>query len=240
MNPRASQYALAGTLHAWTRLDRLSRRQSIAMRTAYRGWNPMVYSRYGERQWAAPLPWTGLVVKDPFAMLSLPVVAAATGARVVLVFRHPAAVLASYRRMGWSADLDEVTAALDLPSVSTESEATSMAMFWSALHEQALRDLPALHDSVVVSHEAVAAGGTTAVRAIGGLLGLAWDRPVGDAPHRATAGVDPGALHNFDRPSAEVAGAWRADVDADEVDLMESIAGSTLASLRRHSLDRQG
>ena len=108
MNPRGKQYALAHTLGGWTRLEDPSSRQRWALRTAYRGLNPWLYSRYGRRQWAAPLPWTRLVVKDPFAMLSLPAVVSVTGARAVFLYRHPGAVLASYRRMGWRPDLDEL------------------------------------------------------------------------------------------------------------------------------------
>src|SRR5680860_1295625 len=67
MNPRGRQYALGRTLDGWTCLQQLSDRQRRAMWTAYHGVNPWVYSKYGRRQWLAPLPWTRVVVKDPYA-----------------------------------------------------------------------------------------------------------------------------------------------------------------------------
>ena len=58
-----------------------------------------------------------MVVKDPYAMLSLPAVAAVTGAIPVLVFRHPGAILASYRRVAWRPRLDELAAIATSPEV---------------------------------------------------------------------------------------------------------------------------
>ena len=115
----------------------------------------MVFSRFGARQWAGPLPWTRVVVKDPYALLSMPAVVAATGATPVLVYRHPGAILASYRRVGWHPRLDEVAAivahrgelttalGLELPVGAVGSEpvtAHDMGAFWSVLHELALAD----------------------------------------------------------------------------------------------------
>ena len=145
MNPRAHQFALAGTLTGWTRLTGVTPRQRLALVTSYRGLNPLVYSRYGQRQWAAPLPRTSVVVKDPFAMASLATVHDITDALPVLLVRHPGAVLSSYRRMGWSPDLDEI-APLALEHLGEDvrpsgDAATDMAVFWSTLHRLALLDL---------------------------------------------------------------------------------------------------
>src|SRR4051794_16992381 len=108
MNPHRGQYRLGGTLDRWVELRVPTRRQARLLRRAYHGRSPLVYGRYGRRQWAAALPSVRTVVKDPFAMLSLPCVARTTGAQVVLLYRHPGAALASYRRMGWTPDLDEL------------------------------------------------------------------------------------------------------------------------------------
>ena len=179
-----------------------------------------------------------MIVKDPFAMLSLPAIVEATNALPLLVFRHPAAVLASYRRMGWSADLAEVGAALGLPSTTATDDgddARAMARFWRALNEQALRDLSSLGGSLVVSHEEVAIGGSAAMTRLFRLTGLPEarsarrDPPSEFRPRPATA--DPSALHNFDRPPEDVANAWRADVSESDLAVMESIAGETLRTL---------
>lgn len=244
MNPRGRQYALAGTLSGWAELTDLSARQAVALRAAYRGVNPMVVSRYGRRQWAAPWPWTRVVIKDPFALLSLPAVVAATGATPVLVWRHPAAVLASYRRMGWRADLAEVRpiltahrtshtdGGLPVPTSAPRDDVEAMAEFWAALHEIALDHLPA--SAVVVSHEDLAAGGEDAARRLLERLGLDWP----GVTVSAGSGDAGTGLHRLDRDPATVAHGWRAHVDADEVDRIEALAGGILERLDALSLVR--
>ncbi|WP_448233555.1 sulfotransferase [Microbacterium lacticum] len=108
MNPRERQWALAGSLDGWTRLRDPNGKQARALRRAYRGLAPGVYSSFGFRQWRGPLPNSRLIVKDPFAMLSMPAIHTITGARPVLVYRHPGAMLVSYRRMGWAPDVAEL------------------------------------------------------------------------------------------------------------------------------------
>lgn len=190
MNPRTRQYGLGGTLSGWAELTDPTPRQTRALRSAYRGTNPFVLSRFGRRQWAAPLPWTRVIIKDPFALLSMPAVVAATGATPILVYRHPGAVLVSYRRMGWSADLDEVrplvaahraekgagTTGATVTGAGAgadgDDDVAAMAEFWAGLHEIALDHLPA--SAVVVSHEELGTGGEAAARTLFDLLGLRW------------------------------------------------------------------
>lgn len=245
MNPKGRQYALGGTLHGWARLDPPTTRQRRALRTAYRGVNPLVYSRYGHRQWRAPLPTSRLVVKDPFAMLSTRAVADVTGARVVLVFRHPAAGLASYRRMGWRpdiAELQDLVAGSGLRDDVRSRLATTltgphrddvdeMAAFWGVLHAIALDDLAAVPGSLVVAHEDVAAADDGVRRALFTALGM---RVPPREASRGDAGpkpADPTRLHNLDRRPEVAASSWRAQVSPDEVARIESVTDPTWAAL---------
>lgn len=250
MNPRGRQHALAGTLDGWARLTTPTARQRRALALAYRGADPRVFSRYGHRQWAAPLPWTRVVVKDPFAPLSLPAVVATTGARPVLVLRHPAAVLGSYRRMGWSPDLEELAGVLaaagdvrdpageplHLPAPGTVGEAEAMASFWHVLHALALADAASLPGLVVVDHEDVAAADGCVLAALRADLGLAApaDTPA-DTPAAPTGSAgdtsDAGDLHRLDRSPEQAATAWRAHVDPEELAVVERVTASTRARL---------
>lgn len=240
MNPRGKQYALGGTLPGWTRLDEPSPRQRRALQLAYRGLNPWVYSRYGRRQWAAPLPWTRIIVKDPFAMLSLPAVSRTTGARIVFVYRHPGAVLASYRRMGWDPDLLELAPLVDshrvraaddgldvadLPLPGEVGAPEAMGRFWGALHAMALRDAQQTPGLVVVSHAELAGGGAAAARRLYGALGLPWSRQAeaGLAQEATTSDARTGGLHDFDRDPAQVANAWRAKLAPGELEAVEAV-----------------
>jgi hypothetical protein len=231
MNPRMHQYALAGTLSGWTRLERPTPKQRRLLRRSYNGRSPRVYSRYGVRQWAGLWPGTRIVVKDPFAMLSLPSLAEVTGARPILLYRHPGAVLASYRRMGWRADADEIRA---LPQVARrggsqdpalggteEGDIGAMAYFWSTLHQLAMRDLETIPTAILVSHEELAQAGPSALRALYDHCDLQWTSQVEQAliGRPGDGGTRPPAnrLHDFDRAPEDVAQAWRSRLSQDEI-----------------------
>lgn len=253
MNPRGRQYALGGTLDGWTRLSEPTPKQRRRLRLAYRGLLPPVYSRYGYRQWAAPLPWTRVVVKDPFATLSIPAIHRETGATVVLLYRHPGAVLSSYRRMGWTPDLEELDGIVDVDSPepdvdgSVEPVVGDMARFWSAINSVALDDALATPGAVVVSHEDLSISGAAGIRALAVACGLSM--PLADDDHVqpesaarsatpvAAAGTPDGrTLHDFERAPQEVAHGWRGKVSHPELAALEHHAGATLARLRDAAL----
>lgn len=252
MNPRGRQYALGGTLSGWTRLSSPNRRQRVALKTSYLGINPWVFSRYGYRQWAAALPNTRVIVKDPFAMLSMPVIHSVTRATAVVLFRHPGAALTSYRRMGWTpdsaelapiaqhfaADHEEFPGLADAPSSPT-SDVQAMAWFWNTLYGVALYDAAELgRNVIIVAHEDIAAGGTSFGERLFAELGLAWDEKVarkllldGD-----TSKTRPNALHNFDRSPAKVAHDWQSRIAHDERTELERLTGHVYGRLLERSL----
>lgn len=245
MNPRGRQYALARTLPGWASLDELTRRQRRALRSAYRGTNPWVYSRYGRRQWAAVLPGTRNILKDPFAMLSLPAVARATGAVTVLVYRHPGAALASYRRMGWEPDLDELAPIArahnaahphdppvdEQPQAGEVSEPEAMGRFWNALYGMALNDAGRVPGLLIVSHAELAAGGAPAARSLLKAVGLDWSDASEVELQQETSVVDSSELHNFKRRPSEVAESWRAQLAPGELEVIESVTTDVRARL---------
>lgn len=253
MNPRAGQHALAGNVSGWSRLRETSgSRHHRALRRAYAGRDPRVYGRYGRHQWRAPLPFTRKIIKDPFGMLSLPTIHRSTGAHPVLVYRHPGAVLVSYRRMGWTPDLDElervvreeIESAPDVPGLSPRpreslGEVAAMGWFWSSLHRIALQDLgdggvPA----TVVSHERLAGGDRSGAESLFASLGLTWNSAASDVLGLETgAPQDPRRLHNFDRSPAQAAVQWRSRLTPAEIEEMEEIAGETLCALDERAHD---
>lgn len=243
MNPRGRQYALAGTLPGWASVQTLTPRQSRALRTCYRGLNPMVYSRYGRRQWAAALPSTRTILKDPFAMLSLPAVVGATGARAVLVYRHPGAALTSYRRMGWAPDLTELQVVIeerrragldevpvtDLPRPGETSEARAMGLFWAALYRMTLNDAARTPGLVVLSHPEIAGGGILAGQALFAELGLAWTDESAAELARGSSGLHGSA----NSPSNGVDDAT-AGVNQQNLHNFDRNPGEVASSWRRH------
>jgi hypothetical protein len=228
MNPRGRQFALGGTLTAWTRLDEPTAAQVRLLRRAYAGRELRTFSRYGVRQWAAPLPHTRVIVKDPFALLSLRMVGRLTGALPVVLVRHPAAVLASYRRMGWSPDIDEIVQ-LGAERPQTDGDVAAMAAFWSYCYDTALEDLAHLNRGVFVEHERLSLDGSTGIVELASWLGLS-DTPRGRT-HHVDASVPSrprtSGLHDFERPPAEIANGWRTVVSDAEIQDIEVATAAT-------------
>lgn len=235
MNPRGRQFALGGRLDGWVRREAFSADEAAVLRRCYAGREPRTFSRYGVRQWRAPWPGTRVVVKDPFALLSVAAVTATTGAVPVLLYRHPAAVLASYRRMGWTADTAEL-AALGAPKPNAADDVDAMAAAWLWMHQVALADLAGLPDAVVVSHSALTAAGPMGLRRLAARLQL-------DVPPRRSVPARrrlrrPTAveLHNFDRSPAAVEAGWRAEVGADEIARLETATAPAWEQLEARRL----
>jgi hypothetical protein len=242
MNPRGRQYALGGTLDGWTRLREPTPGQERRLRAAYRGLNPFVYSRYGTRQYAAPLPGTRMVVKDPCALLAIAPVSRITDAVPVLVYRHPGAVLASFRRMGWRPRVGEVRDLLPGLAPADADPATELAAFWAALHRAALDDLATIPEAVVVSHSELAHSGAAGGTALFAALGLKpSERTTAELTKQGSqVAVAAGRLHDFDRAPAAVAEAWRTKLPVEDLEIVERIAGETLAELDSRRLQLPG
>lgn len=242
MNPRGNQFGLGGSLDAWTRLpEGCPPRQRRALRRVYRGWEPRAYSRLGVRQWSAPLPWVRVIVKDPFALLSLATITEVTGATPVVLFRHPGALLASYRRMGWAPAVTEL-AALDLPGATMQcppsgaDDVAAMAWFWGTCYRAVLADLTQLPAALLVDHAELSRGGDAALGQLMSWCGLDASRlRSAKAPELATtdAPTAPGpVLHNFRRTVVDVTESWRSRLSTPEAERLEALVATDWETLR--------
>jgi hypothetical protein len=162
-------------------------------------------------------------------------------------------VLASYRRMHWQPDLEELAAIVadvragaegkqlpDLPARGEASPAEEMGLFWSVLHELALMDAEQ-SGVVVVSHSELATGGVAAGSTLAERLGLTWSPAMAEELSNETLSIPVRSeqLHNFDRAPALVAEEWRGKLDTADVERIEAVTRRTRAHLEsaRFALD---
>jgi hypothetical protein len=236
MNPRSGQFALGGTVDSWVELREPTAKQKRILTRCYRGQEPRVFSRYGKGQWLAPLPWSRTIVKDPFALLSVPTIVDCTSAIPVILYRHPGAVLASYRRMGWTADITEIRLLQGQPPpVAPVDDVSAMVEFWNFLHVRVLSWLDDLPGALLISHAEISRGGEPALRALMTACGLHPPQRAAEQvplPERAPPGTPAeGQLHGFARSPDEVVDGWRDRLAAEEVTVIESDTKQVWAAL---------
>lgn len=167
-------------------------------------------------------------------MLSISAVQRAVGARAVLVYRHPGAALASYRRMGWTPDTEELapivskfladygpSSGVALPGEGRD-DVGALAWFWNCLYGMALRETTP-STAEIVSHRDLAIGGEDAARSLFHVLDLKWTKESQALIHPSgVRATDELALHNLHRDPATVADSWRDRLSAREIERLDA------------------
>ncbi len=207
-----------------------------ALRTARMAW------RWQTRLRRAPVT----VVKDPFLLLGLGVFAERAGGPAVVAVKHPCAWAQSLVRVGWPAHR-QATALMDQPVVREvarevlparlhgvrdwgtlaplEVAAVTWALLYGMVEHQLLQGAPA-H---VVAMEWFADRPVPVLQGMYRATGLSEPADLQALAERYTGGatVHPGAqvIHQRQRDSRRLAGAWREEVPAADQAAVRAIAG---------------
>lgn len=191
-----------------------------------------------------------LVWKDPFALFIVghP---AMRDIPVVATVRNPFAVAASYKRMAWGNDVDEIAERLKaiglwptarMPkSFGAEgySPVENAALLWDAAYAQLLavsRDRPNIH---FVDIDKLIADPLTTYRRLYDKLGLGWTDHI---EAKITAGYSSagksssvpkaGRAHDTSRNVSEVNSYWTKVMSEDEINMVQQIAQERWDTLR--------
>ena len=175
--------------------------------------NPRTYRRIGRR---AP---RSLIVKDPFLSLSAGHLAQAHGFRIVWMIRHPAAVLASYMRVGWDADrvLADWCDAGVIDRATRDSAATladRVGVLWQVVNAHLATTCRAMPERVLaVRHEDFCRDPHASLARIADAMRLPVRAATRVATERAMGGrtITPrfGRIHALRRDAASLPDAWR-------------------------------
>ena len=151
------------------------------------------------------------LLDDPYALLASEWLAERLGCRVVVVVRDPAAMVASWRRLGWTTDLGEL---LDQPALMRDwlepfraemegvaatpgDQVGRVAMLWRLLHLVAAeyeRRCPAVR---IVRYEDLAADPVPSFAGLYAALGLSFDRRAEAEVVRSTTGSAHRTAHRW-------------------------------------------
>jgi len=186
--------------------------------------------------------WRGQrpLLKDPFALLSVPWFVERLAAQVVVLVRHPAAVVASWLRLGWvvhpkqllaqPALLEEVLPPAEVQALraaaAIDDRLTWAAALWRALYaavDAYRRALPVL----VVRHEDLAQAPDDEFAALYTRLGLDFNRRARRALARSIHGrqehTDPRRPHATALDSRAAAQAWKRQLTAAQIARIRAI-----------------
>jgi hypothetical protein len=179
-------------------------------------------------------PWPHILVKDPIAVFLSEMLVAERGFSVVVVVRHPAALLHAHRARGWPAGslgslLVQADARNDLfgrdepAAVERDGDLERMGVFFRVAYGYLL-DVSRRHPGTVtfVRHEDFCDDASTTIRDLLGWTGLPPNAEVESEAARVTSGAvreHQGAnlSHVQQRDARWARDGWRETVTADEL-----------------------
>jgi len=194
-----------------------------------------------------------LIWKDPFAALAAGYLHERHGLQVVVTLRSPWAVAASFKRMGWAFDLDEIMTRLrsagrgdysfdDGLWIRSNEPVANAALLWFLVYSS-LEDLLTQEDGLIgLSLDELIRYPTTVYAELFDRLGLAWTDPIAQAVidryqgEKSDLKAPMGAkAHDRNRDISFMNQYWRNLLDSSEQALVSDVCGElweVLGSLR--------
>lgn len=211
-------------------------------------WRSLLKSFIGSASaWSVRLaklkPWhTTWIIKDPIGCLLTEFLASNYDIKPVILIRHPAAVVASVKRMNWTMNLDPLRAQSDLiddhfagdEMISRYKDASGIegsAALWTALNTVILRQAKRNPSWMVVTHEELCQQPSRIFRHMYSELGLPWSNRVENEIRKYTgqhnpSGAKDGVVHSFERDSVGLLDQSLSMLTKDERRTVFEITGS--------------
>ncbi|GAB4503172.1 MAG: hypothetical protein Fur0043_01640 [Anaerolineales bacterium] len=186
------------------------------------------------------------LLKDPFAVFSMPWFAARLGCRVVVTVRHPAAFASSLKRLNWPFDfrdllgqpllmrdwLEEDRAAMEaMPADDLIGQA---ALLWRMIYRVVARTRDLLPPLIIVRHEDLSRDPLPGYRALYHSLGLDFTPQVERTILNASSAENPKELpqkqvHAVKLDSRANLDNWKKRLSADEIERVRQVCGEVAA-----------
>lgn len=174
-----------------------------------------------------------LLLKDPFLIRVGSVLAEAFDARGVILVRHPAALINSLKRMGWTLpDLDGLKPGPALAEPNLQF-AFDVGRFWSTLYAEVLIQLTTTPDHLrLVRHEDMCVEPIQIGEEIMGHLGIQANENAQEFLRVSTSGnageMSGNQLHNMHRDARKLVSSWRDSLTPAEIEAVREGGGATL------------
>jgi hypothetical protein len=172
------------------------------------------------------------LLKDPIACFVAERLHVRHGMPVVVVVRHPAAVVASFLRLGWRFDLDGVPRVPAVAGLDPDDPVVEGARLWTACYAELAEVADRRPDVLVVRHEDLCRAPVEGFRALYDALDLPWSPGTASTVVAHTAAENPvrvGVAHELRRDSASLATAWQEGLATDAVERVRQVTGPLAA-----------
>ena len=200
-----------------------------------------------------------LMIADPFAVFSAEWFERRLGFQVVIMVRHPLAVVGSRKRLGWRFDIRELLQQPLLlrdwliPLSTRWPEALAPvdgvvhqgAQLWRLIYETALQQQRCSPRLLLIRHEDLAVDPVAAFSNLYERLGLPFTRSSRGVVERSTAPGNPTRLASNDPHAVRLdsrasLGSWRERLTDDEARYVETVAGPAMDRLYPEGVDGIG
>lgn len=185
-----------------------------------------------------------LLIKDPFAVFSVPWFAEKLNCKVVITVRHPAALVSSLKRLHWTFDFNDLLQQPllmrdHLESYRDEMQATQpddiigqAAVLWKMIYRSVHSASELAPDFIVVRHKDLARDPVNGFRSLYGSLGLDYTPRVEKVILNSTSSTNPAELsrkktHSVKLDSLASIDSWKKGLAEDEIKRVREITEET-------------
>lgn len=179
------------------------------------------------------------LLKDPFAVFSIPWFVDRFDAEVVVVVRHPLATVSSLKRLGWEFDPAEVLSRSPgdtLQPTGAYELVEQGALLWRAIAETALENRASFPRVRIVRHEDLVENPIAGFADLYGELGLSFNQRARRRVERSTSQRNPreaavADIHQIELDSRASLLNWTRRLTSEEVASIRELAQPVLARL---------
>jgi len=185
-----------------------------------------------------------LLLKDPFAVFSIPWFIRRFNFRVVVTVRHPAAFVSSLRRLGWNFDFNDL---LDQPvlmrdylgpyrdqmqAIKPEDVIGQASLLWTMIYRTVHASLALIPDLQIVRHEDLSRDPIPGYQELYKSLGLDFTPRVEKRILNSSSSENPAELsrkkiHSVKLDSRANIENWRKRLTGGEIERVRAITGET-------------
>jgi len=185
------------------------------------------------------------LIKDPDAILLSEYMAKTHNCKVLSVIRHPCAVLASFRRLGWEIDFSPILSNIDIlnsqqskyiPMMQNQeiTLAEQVGILWLILYQLLIEYHSRNNDWLMIRHEDICKRPDESFNKIFNWAKLKYSQEIKNQVQLFTSSSNPiqarnNMLHDFNRNAISLASNWKDEIAPNHIETILKITNPVLS-----------